>query len=134
MIRRALPLAAAGLLALAMAAVAADPPAGRYDGRFDDDGRPVPVILRLKPVRAPGDDAGAIRFEEPWVCGFGLEFSDLRDGVSTYSMKGPGAGACTSLTRGYARIQSGDDGLRLELFRNDHSLRQTAVLQPATRP
>ncbi|MBW7850776.1 MAG: hypothetical protein H3C38_09795 [Rhodospirillales bacterium] len=107
---------AAALLA-ATPASADSPAAGEYRGTMDDRGRPVAVALSLEAGPMPGGPGGRIRFSQPWMCGFELEYSGQQDNAAIYSFRGFGAGACYRYTQGYARvIQPGGDRLYLELF------------------
>lgn len=118
---------------LAAAPALAQPYNGEYRGSMEDRGRPLVVILSLDAVKAPGDAAGRIRFQEPWVCGFELEYSGIRDKAAVYSFKGSGAGACRPYTQGYARVQSDGANLQLELVGADRGASQKIQLQPAQK-
>ncbi|MFN4164604.1 MAG: hypothetical protein ACK4GK_08515 [Ferrovibrio sp.] len=109
------------------------PAGGEYRGSLEDRGRPVVVILSLEAAKAPGDAGGRIRFQEPWVCGFELEYSGIRDKAAIYSFKGSGAGACRPYTQGYARVQSDGADLQLELVGADRGASQKIRLQPAQK-
>ncbi|WP_374301611.1 hypothetical protein [Ferrovibrio sp.] len=127
---------AAALLAAAPALVQpalAQPYNGEYRGSLEDRGRPVVVILSLETAKAPGDAGGRIRFQEPWVCGFELEYSGIREKAAVYSFKGSGAGACRPYTQGYARVQSDGANLQLELVGADRGASQKIQLQPAQK-
>lgn len=118
---------------LAAAPVLAQPAGGEYRGSLEDRGRPVVVILSLEAAKAPGDAGGRIRFQEPWVCGFELEYSGIRDKAAVYSFKGSGAGACRPYTQGYARLQNDGADLQLELVGADRGASQKIRLQPAQK-
>jgi hypothetical protein len=118
---------------LAAAPVLAQPAGGEYRGSLEDRGRPVVVILSLEAAKAPGDAGGRIRFQEPWVCGFELEYSGIRDKAAVYSFKGSGAGACRPYTQGYARVQNDGADLQLELVGADRGASQKIRLQPAQK-
>lgn len=127
---------AATLLATVPAVVSpalAQPAGGEYRGSLEDRGRPVVVILSLEAAKAPGDAGGRIRFQEPWVCGFELEYSGIRDKAAIYSFRGSGAGACRPYTQGYARVQSEGADLQLELVGADRGASQKIKLQPAQK-
>lgn len=109
------------------------PVGGEYRGSMEDRGRPVVVILSLEAAKAPGDAGGRIRFQEPWVCGFELEYSGIRDKAAIYSFKGSGAGACRPYTQGYARVQNDGADLQLELVGADRGGSQKIRLQPAQK-
>lgn len=121
-----------GLLAATPAALAA-PPAGEYRGLHEDRGRPLPVILLLEGSGRIGDPAGRIRFEEPWSCGFELQYSGDQGAVGIYSFRGAGAGPCRPLTQGYARLQPGGDGLQLELVGADRGVSAKIRLNPVAK-
>lgn len=118
---------------LAAAPALAQPAGGEYRGSLEDRGRPVVVILSLEAAKAPGDAGGRIRFQEPWVCGFELEYSGIRDKAAIYSFKGSGAGACRPYTQGYARVQNDGADLQLELVGADRGASQKIKLQPAQK-
>ncbi|MFN4275883.1 MAG: hypothetical protein ACK4FJ_06250 [Ferrovibrio sp.] len=118
---------------LAAAPVLAQPAGGEYRGSLEDRGRPVVVILSLEAAKAPGDAGGRIRFQEPWVCGFELEYSGIRDKAAIYSFRGSGAGACRPYTQGYARVQNDGADLQLELVGADRGASQKIRLQPAQK-
>lgn len=144
MTRFAVTLLAAGLLA-AIPAAASEPPPGQYQGDFSAEGsvRPVRVTLQLQARKAPADPAGSIRFNEPWVCGFGLQLSSSDAGASIYSFTGAGAGRCVALESGFMRARLARDvkdntaaadaapgALLLEVYDRQERPRQTLIVAP----
>ncbi|MFD2232857.1 hypothetical protein [Phaeospirillum tilakii] len=93
--------------------------------------RLVPVILTLS--RSPvdlGATSGEIRFEEPWLCGFPLQFSGRDGTISTFSFKGAGAGKCSILTMGYLKMQPVEgDRVEVALFGKYGQKHQAVILQ-----
>lgn len=106
---------AAALLA-ATPASADSPAAGEFLGTLNDRGRPVQVVLLLEPGPMRGGPGGSIRFHEPWMCGFELEYSGGQPGRDLYSFRGDGAGRCGPYTQGLARVSQQAGGFFLEVF------------------
>lgn len=129
--RLAVILFAAATLA-ALPAAAADP-SGDYRGSFEENGRPVPVLLRLDAGKKPGEAAGRIRIQEPWACGFDLQFSGTSGDAVIYSFKGAGAGRCMPYSQGFARIRPSGLGIDIQLLRKDNTGGPTAFLSPMTQ-
>lgn len=131
MTRLAVILFAAATLA-AVPAAAADP-SGDYRGSFDESGRPVPVLLRLEAGAKPGETAGRIRIQEPWACGFDLQFSGTSGDAVVYSFRGAGAGRCAPYSQGFARIRPSGLGIDVQLLRKDSSAGPKLFLAPMTQ-
>ncbi|MFK3773740.1 hypothetical protein [Pseudomonas sp. NPDC089406] len=88
----------------------------KYEGILEDNGRNVPILLSISQTLKLGENAGTIRFNGDWKCGFALEFAGTVGKVNSYSLQGPGPGRCTTLVSGYLRKRSGTDGLQIEVL------------------
>lgn len=97
----------------------------RYHGLLDDHGRPVTVTLSVPRTGAPEEQLGALRFGEPWACGFDLEPLATGARQSTYFLRGSAPGRCAALAAGYLQSNGSGAGLQVELF--DRSNRAPAL-------
>lgn len=99
---------------------------------MEDRGRPVLVILQLADGVRLGGPAGRIRFQEPWACGFDLEYAGNRGKEGIYIFHGAGAGACRSFAQSYARLGMADGSIGLEIVAVSGGDRRVR-LQPVRR-
>lgn len=103
-----------------------------YQGVLNDNGRPFPVSLSIKPSVQEGDLAGRIRFSEPWACGLSLVFVGADAArTASYVFRGAAAGRCTTLVAGSLKARPDKEGVVIQLFDSANKLRYSGTLDTA---